>query len=131
MDKAIKLLGVKGYYRDISESVADNRTIMERYHELYSIEQAFRVSKSDLKTSHIFHFKKDPIRQHLLICFMALAISKHIEISSRMFIRRFLTEWRKVTDAIMYHQVTKRQIMMRSQIPKSLKETIALLNLPH
>ena len=60
MDKAIKLLGVKGYYRDISESVADNRTIMERYHELYRIEQAFRVSKSDLKTRPIFHFKEEP-----------------------------------------------------------------------
>ncbi len=60
MAKATKLLVVKGYYTGISESVADNRTIMERYHELYRIEQAFRVSKSDLKTRPIFHFKEEP-----------------------------------------------------------------------
>ena len=131
MAKATKLLGVKGYYTDIDESVADNRMIMERYHELYRIEQAFRVSKSDLKTRPIFHFKEEPIRLHLLVCFMALAISKHIEIRSGMSIRAFLTECRKVSDAIMHHKVTKRQVTMRSQIPQSLKETLELLNRPH
>ncbi len=82
IEKNKKLLGIKGYYTDIEESVADNATIISRYHDLYKIEQAFRVSKSDLETRPIFHFKEEPIKLHMLICFMALAVSKHIEISS-------------------------------------------------
>lgn len=57
--KTTKLLGVKGYYTDIEESVADSKTIIERYHDLYKIEQAFRVSKNDLQTRPVFHLKKN------------------------------------------------------------------------
>lgn len=54
IEKTSKLLGMKGYYTDIEESVADNVTIISRYHDLYKIEQAFRVSKYDLETRPIF-----------------------------------------------------------------------------
>lgn len=73
IEKTTRLLGIKGYYTDIEETVVDNTTIISRYHDLYKIEQAFRVSKNDLQARPIFHFKDDPIRLHMLICFMALA----------------------------------------------------------
>ena len=50
IDKTEKLLGIKGYYTNVEESIVPNGTIIERYHELYKIEQAFRISKSDLQT---------------------------------------------------------------------------------
>ena len=78
IEKTKKLLGIKGYYTNLDESTADNETIMKHYHELYRVEQAFRISKSDLQTRPIFHYKEQPIKLHILICFMALVISKHI-----------------------------------------------------
>jgi transposase len=78
IDKKKKLLGIKGYYTKLEETVANNNTIKERYHELYKIEQAFRISKSDLQTCPIYHFKEQPIKLHILICFIALVVSKHI-----------------------------------------------------
>ena len=48
IEKTKKLLGIKGYYTSLEENIADNKTIIERYHELYKIEQAFRVSKGCL-----------------------------------------------------------------------------------
>lgn len=78
IDSTQKMLGIKGYYTNLEEKEADNKTIIERYHELYKIEQAFRIAKSDLQTRPIFHFKDKPIRLHLLVCFMALITSKHI-----------------------------------------------------
>jgi hypothetical protein len=45
IEKNRKLLGIKGYYTNLEASVADDKTIIERYHELYKIEQAFRISK--------------------------------------------------------------------------------------
>lgn len=87
--KTQKLLGIKGYYTNLEESVVDNKTVIDRYHELYKIEQAFRISKSDLQTRPIFHFKEEPIKLHLLICFMALVLSKHIELQTGISIRKF------------------------------------------
>lgn len=68
IEKTKKLLGIKGYYTNLPESIVDNKIIIERCHELYRIEQAFRISKNDLQTRPIFHFKEEPIKLHLLIC---------------------------------------------------------------
>ena len=131
IEKTKKLLGLKGYYTDIEETVADNATIISRYHDLYKIEQAFRVSKNDLQTRPIFHFKEEPIQLHMLICFMALAVSKHIEIKSSMSIRAFMTHCKKITDARLINKITNREIKMRTTVPDNIKEIIRKLIRPH
>jgi transposase len=90
--KTKKLPGIKGYYTNLEASVADNKTIMERYYELYKVEHAFRISKNDLQTRPIFHFKEQPIKLHILICFMALVVSKHIELKTGVSMRKFVDE---------------------------------------
>jgi len=89
IDKTKKILGIKGYYTNLDEDVADNQTIIQRYHELYKIEQAFRVSKHDLQTRPIYHFTPDAIQLHLVTCFMALVVSKHIELQTKVSIKKF------------------------------------------
>ena len=46
-------------------------------------------------TRPIFHYKEEPIKLHILICFMALVLSKHIELSTGNSIRKFITECKK------------------------------------
>lgn len=131
IEKTTRLLGIKGYFTDIEETVADNETIISRYHDLYRVEQAFRVSKNDLQTRPIFHYKEGPIQLHMLICFMALAVSKHIEITSEMSIRAFLTHCKKITDARLLNKITNREIIMRSPVPDHLKFIISKVIRPH
>jgi transposase len=131
IEKTTKLLGIKGYYTDIDETVADNATIINRYHDLYKIEQAFRVSKSDLQTRPIFHFKEEPIQLHMLVCFMALAVSKHIEITGALSTRAFITLCKKVTDARLLNTITKQEIKMRAAVPPALQEIITKIIRPH
>jgi transposase len=131
IEKTTKLLGIKGYYTDIEETIADNVTIINRYHDLYKIEQAFRVSKNDLQTRPIFHFKQEPIQLHILICFMALAVTKHIEITVPISIRAFLTECKRITDARLLNKITNREIKMRTSIPIQLQETVIKILRPH
>lgn len=125
------LLGIKGYYTNLEETVADNKTIINRYHDLYKVEQAFRVSKHDLQTRPIFHFKEEPIRLHILICFMALVISKHIEIKGGLSIRAFLTHGKKITDARLMNKVTKKEITMRTPVPTAMLEIVGKITRPH
>lgn len=129
--KTHKLLGIKGYYTNLAESQADNQTIIARYHELYKVEHAFRMSKYDLETRPIFHFKEQPIRLHVLICFMALAISRHIELCTGHSIAKFIAECKKVTDARILNHITNKELKMRANIPSSVSDYLLKLNPPH
>jgi transposase len=131
IEKSQKLLGIKGYYTNLDETIANNQTIIGRYHELYRIEQAFRISKHDLQTRPIFHFKEEPINLHILICFMALVVSKHIELTTGDSIRKFLAECKKVTDARMLNKITNKEARIRSVYGDKTKQYIRFLHLSH
>ncbi len=92
-DEALKrktesLLGIKGYCTNVPKSVLPDNQIVSYYNSLWHVEQAFRMSKSDLRTRPIFHHSHDAIRAHILICFMALMIGKFIEIRTGYSLRR-------------------------------------------
>lgn len=127
--KTQKLLGVKGYYTNLEETIASDQLIIERYHELYKIEQAFRISKHDLQTRPIFHFKEEPIKLHIIICFMALVVSKHIELQTNTSIKKFVHECKKITDARLLNRITNKEFRIRAILSEKITEFMQLLNL--
>ena len=129
IDKTQKLLGIKGYYTNLEEALLDDNTIIERYHELYKIEQAFRISKSDLQTRPIFHYKEEPIKLHLLICFMALVVSRHIELRTGLSIRKFIHECKKVTDARLKNKLTGKENRIRANHTPTTTEILSKFDL--
>jgi len=76
IDKTKLQLGIKGYYTNLS---LKNEEIISRYHDLWKIEKAFRISKSDLLIRPVFHFKKATIEAHILICYIAFALSRSVQ----------------------------------------------------
>lgn len=126
VEKTKKLLGIKGYYTNLPASIASNKVIIGHYRELYRIEQAFRISKSDLQTRPIFHYKEDPIKLHVLICFIALFMSKHIELQTGVSIKSFIHECKKITDARLINKITGKEFRIRasksSEITKLLEK---------
>ena len=131
IEKTQKLLGIKGYYTNLEASIASNSTIIERYHELYRIEQAFRISKNDLQTRPIFHYKEQPIKLHILICFMALVISKHIELKTKISIRKFIDESKKIVDGEIWNQITNKIVTINANKTIKMNDLIEKLNTPH
>lgn len=127
IEKTKKLLGIKGYYTNLSEAQLDNKTLIARYHELYKIEQAFRISKHDLQTRPIYHYKEDPIKLHLLICFIALVASKNIELKTGLSIARFIQETKKITDARLLNKITNKEASIRVNISEEVKEILQKL----
>ena len=69
--------GLKGYWTNLKTTTADE--VIERYHNLWQVERAFRMSKSDLAERPIFHRRKRRIEAHLLICFCSLLVMKETE----------------------------------------------------
>ena len=131
IEKTGKLLGLKGYFTNLEEDIASNNAIMERYGELYKIEHAFRISKNDLETRPVFHYKEEPIKLHILICFMALALSKEIELKTGVSIRKFTTECKKVTDARILNLITSKEIRIRAKASQEIEAYLGNLNLSH
>jgi transposase len=93
IDKAKALAGIKGYVTNLAIS---NEQVISHYHQLWHVEQSFRMSKSDLKARPIFHHKRDSIEAHLSIVFAALAIGKVIEKKIGMSIKRFIRTMRPI-----------------------------------
>ena len=67
--------GIKGYFTDLS---LPDEAVIAHYHNLWRVEKSFRMSKSDLMMRPVYHFKKEVIEAHILICVMALAIAKYM-----------------------------------------------------
>ena len=132
IDKTNVLLGIKGYYTNLDEKIISNELVIERYHQLYKIEQAFRISKHDLKTRPVFHFKEEAIKVHILICFMALAVSKYVEIKTNQSIQNFLSECKKTTDARILNKLNNKIILMRVPLSPQVSTLLERLKLlPH
>lgn len=68
--------GLKGY---ITNSELSINKIVENYTQLWQIEKAFRISKTDLRIRPIYHFKKKRIEAHICIAFVAYTIYKELE----------------------------------------------------
>jgi len=49
------------------------------YIQLTEVEEAFRVSKSDLGLRPIYHHREDRVQAHLLVCFLALVLWRCLE----------------------------------------------------
>jgi transposase len=56
---------------------------LERYRDLWHVEEAFRVAKCTLKTRPIFHWVPNRIKAHMLLCFMNLFLERFLELFLR------------------------------------------------
>jgi len=68
--------GLKGY---ITNTKLSNKEVIENYKNLWYIEKAFRMSKTDLRIRPIYHRLKHRIEAHICISFTAYCIYKELE----------------------------------------------------
>ena len=54
--------------------------VIENYHNLYKIEDSFRVLKSTFNTRPIFHYKQSRIEGHFIMSFIAFMVERDLEI---------------------------------------------------
>jgi len=65
---------------------------LARYRELWTIEEAFRIHKHDLKMRPIYHFTPRRIEAHVAICFLAYALVRHAQHIIRLRKKRMSVE---------------------------------------
>jgi transposase len=90
--KARTLAGWKGYETNLD---APAEFIIGAYHQLWHVEKAFRISKSDLSARPVHHQDRASIEAHLTIVFAALAMSQWLETITGWSIRRLVKTLRR------------------------------------
>jgi transposase len=68
--------GLKGY---ITNTKLSDKQVVENYKNLWHIEKAFRMSKTDLRIRPIYHRLKHRIEAHVCIAFTAYCVYKELE----------------------------------------------------
>jgi transposase len=115
----------------------DPQELWKTYMELTQVEDAFRITKSDLGMRPIFHHKKDRTQAHILVCFLSLAMWRLLSqwmnssgIGSAP--RKLLEELRTVKSLDVLLPTRDKTIRLRvvSKAPKDLQPLLQRLNLP-
>ncbi len=125
IEKAERLEGIKGY---LTNTTLPAQTIIERYHDLWRVEKAFRITKTDLEARPIFHRLDETIKAHLVIVFAGLAVTRYLELKTNLSIKRIL----KIAGKVLTHKVTNTKTGEIAYVETTiedpeLKEKIGLL----
>lgn len=129
IDKAKALAGIKGYVTNLPTNEAGNATVIAYYHQLWHVEQTFRMSKSDLKARPIFHHKREAIEAHLTVVMAALAIGRTIEQRTDLSVKRFIKQLRTVRSGVVV--IDGKEYLAAAEIPKETARVLRKLRRTH
>lgn len=106
--RARRLAGLKGYVTNIPAQVMAADEVIGSYHDLWHVEQSFRMSKTDLRARPMFHHTRDAIEAHLTIVFTSLAISREVQARTGLAIRNVIKQLRPLRSATIAINGTKQ-----------------------
>src|SRR5699024_7187456 len=99
IERARQLVGLKGYVTNIPAGHMAPAEVIGKYHELWHVEQSFRMSKTDLRARPMFHRTRDSIEAHLTIVFAALAVARFAQQRSGLTIKSIVTKLQPLRSA--------------------------------
>ena len=68
--------GLKGY---LTNTGLPPRDVIDNYGQLWQVEKAFRISKTDLRIRPMYHRRRRRIEAHVLVAFVAYTLYKELE----------------------------------------------------
>lgn len=104
IEKYRLLEGIKGYTTNITQ--IPDKLLIKRYHDLWKVEQAFRIAKSDLAARPIYHRKRQSIEYHILIVFVALCMGKVIELTQGRSLQKVVAELKDTWTVTLYDEIS-------------------------
>ncbi len=109
IERARSLVGLKGYVTNVPAALMTPGEVIDKYHDLWHVEQSFRMSKTDLRARPMFHHARDAIEAHLTVVFTALAVARYLQAETGTSLRslvRTLRPLQEITMTIAGHSHT-------------------------
>ena len=129
IERARAAAGYKGYVTNIAAAVMDGHAVVAAYHDLWKVEQSFRMAKSDLKARPIFHRTRDAIEAHLTIVFAALAIARDLQNRTGMSIKKIVQTLRRIHTVIV--DVDGHSLTARTPLDDDAETILTAINARH
>jgi hypothetical protein len=121
-DKKEREEKLDGYFCIITSEInLDNQKLRWVYRNLLQVEATFRISKTDLSFRPIYHYKKENIISHFIICHIAIVVIRFLQYQLKLSgvdlsVERLQRLLRKMT----LKEIEKGKILL-NQIGGSLK----------
>lgn len=101
--------------------------ILAHYGRLWVIEESFRIHKHHLSIRPIYHFKTERIEAHILLCYMAFTMIRHLEFrmekqQTKVTIDEMRQELWRVQGSILKDDETKKVYRIPSSMPAQAKK---------
>ncbi len=121
--------GLKGY---LTNTDLTGEEVIENYHNLWMIEKAFRISKTDLKIRPIYHRIRQRIEAHICISFVSYLIFKEFERvlqegHSEISVNQAIKQINKMYEVIIQHSNGNTQRIILKNNPEQ-EEIIKIIN---
>ena len=126
--RAQSLVGLKGYVTNIPISLLPAAEVTAKYHDLWHVEKAFRMSKTDLRARPMFHRTRDAIEAHLSIVFTALAVAHCIQERTGLAIANVIKQLRPLRSATI--TINGATQTFPPEIPAPQRKILASLGIP-
>ncbi len=110
--------GIKGY---LTNTKLADKQVIENYKNLWQIEKAFRISKTDLRIRPIYHRIRNRIEAHICIAFAAYCILKELE--------RVLQKEKSAISLKRASELTRNMYQITYTLPESKQTKSKLLNM--
>jgi transposase len=110
--------GIKGYLTNTGLSV---KNVISNYANLWYIERAFRMNKTDLRIRPVYHRLRNRIEGHICICFTAYCIMLETE--------RMLKYYKSPISLVQAQEITKNMYQLSYHLPYSKKNASKILNM--
>ena len=120
---------MKGYVTNITAAVMPAGEVIASYHDLWQVEQSFRMSKSDLAARPIYHHLKDSIEAHLTVVFTALAIARDLQARSGWSLKKIIRGLRPLQQVTI--QLAGQQLHAEPALPDDIAELLNKLDRGH
>ena len=118
-DKIEKEKKCAGYNMIITSEInVENQEIYDTYHNLWKIEETFRIMKTDLNTRPVYVQKIERIHGHFLVCYTAVLVLRILQfvIFNKKYksseILKFITEFKVLWSGDKYVNLIKKDSLL-------------------
>lgn len=113
----------------------ENQEILNQYCNLWQVENAFRVTKHDLKVRPVYHWKPSRVKAHIAIAFVTYTMVKHLEYRTKLQFKKLSPEkirqvLIKMQTSIMYDSKKKIRYALPSKTSLEARKIYNILNIP-
>ena len=110
--------GIKGY---MTNTRLSGKRVIDNYNNLWFIERAFRINKTDLRIRPIYHRLRNRIEGHICICFTAYTILLELE--------RMLKQAKSTITINRAQELVKNMYCLNYHMPETNKYETRVLNM--